>query len=426
MIFSTLGLTIAGAQGTHVFGHADTLSHCDTLIWRPAETFATLGAALEGKHSTIINPAASERLLASSRHWRQQFRTLLNSGGTLVILLGTPHATRIHTLQEVMDYRWDEPLSPLHIPSAELTSPNALDPSSAGEPFRSFFEETVGLFMPQVELIQAPGTHVLRTVQKAALATYLSQPPGRILVLPEIDPKSLSSQRDTTRLIRALEHCISQLDRGSGIRLSGWLFECPSLSKRELSEQRSTRVQQRQKLDEQISNLEQAIAEQNFLCQIIGGEGPGVIAATVETFRRKGTFVHNDWLRSDLFIAETEDYNLMVKIGLTGESYDDAMLTELAQARERIQDYFGKRTRVLIVDCAQNRLPPHQREYPFPPIAWQQAFDAQILDSAQFFGWAFDPKSGSATALMTGLDTPHNVSFRQHLLTTAIGQFGKP
>lgn len=422
MIFSTLDFTSPGVAQTYSFMQPKALAYTDVLIWSPGGLLPSLETQLETREPAVLKPAASEVLLAASRHWRLQFRQLLAAGGTLVVLLDPAVTVGIHTLQEVMDYQWNEPLLPLDIQTETYHSKlPALN--HVGEPFRSLFEQTGQLFAPSARLKHAPGTHILIDAAGATLAAYLSLPPGRILWLPKVDHDGLASNEGSATFIRALAHCISRLGQQAGIQLSRWLDDLASPAAQTLQHKRVACLQQRRRLDEQISQLERDIAQQDFFRQIAAGESMGTMPAVAEAFRRQGVYVHNDWLTHDLFIAEMPDFNLMLKIRLANEAWNDTAWNRLSRAQARIQEYFGKPTRSLIVDCAENNLPPAQRRHVIPRELSERLPGALLIHSLHFFGWHAEAEPCSPATLLEALqngDTP----FLQKLSATALEHLG--
>lgn len=417
MIFSTLDLALPGVEQTYSFMQPMALAHTDILVWSPGGLLPDLRAQFESHAPAVLSPAASEALLAASRHWRLQFRQLLASGGTLVVLLDPPLTVGIHTLQEVMDYQWNEPLFPLDIAKeAYRTALPGL--THVGEPFRSLFEQSGFLFKPSAKLTRAPGTPILSDETGATLAAYLSRPPGRVLWLPGVDEVRLANAADSATFTRSLAHCISRLGQQAGIQLSHWLEDLTDPEAESLQQQRTSRLKQRRQLDDEISQLERDIAQQDFFKQIAAGASMGTMSAVAEALRRQGVYVHNDWLTHDLFIAEMADFNLMLKVRLSGEPWDDEAWRRLSEARTRIAEYFGKQAHILIVDCSENDVPPSQRSHPMPRELSERLPGALLIHSIHFFGWQAQPRSCSIDALLKALQDVDS-ALLQELMTHA-------
>lgn len=147
----------------------------------------------------------------------------------------------------------------------------------------------------------------------------------------------------------------------------------------------------------------------------------GTMPAVAEALRRQGIYVHNDWLTHDLFIAELPRFNLMLKVRLTNEPWDDQAWNRLSRAQDRIAEYFDKQTHALIVDCGENDLPPAQRNYSIPQELSERLPGALLIHSLHFFGW--QAQDSSVEALLESLQN-NDSRFLQDLLARALQQLG--
>ncbi|HEY9271581.1 hypothetical protein, partial [Achromobacter sp.] len=213
MNISTLDLALALAphslDAVLSFDQPASLDRADVLIWDPAGLYPVLEAACERADPPVLGVGASEWLLATSRHWREQFKRLLAAGGTLVVLVPAPRTVGVHTLQDILPYDWSDPLMPRTVRSQAIEGDAA--PQQAGEPFRTLFTEAARCFQPCATLAAAPGASILETGAGMTLASYASEPPGRLLLLPALAPGVAQDEAGAALFLRELCRCIDRL-----------------------------------------------------------------------------------------------------------------------------------------------------------------------------------------------------------------------
>jgi len=405
MNISTLDLALAAPSSSLKaalsFGQPAGLDHTDVLVWDPAALYPQLDGLCERRDPPVLGPAASEWLLATSRHWRDQFKRLLAGGGTLVVLVPAPRALGVHTLQDVLPYDWSDPLMPRRIRS--LPHAGSPAPRGAGEPFHTLFTRAARCFQPRAVLDGAPGVAILEDDQGRPLASYLSEPPGRLLLLPAPAPALSRDAADAELFLQALRHCIERLGQRGGVRLAAWLDRHRSRDAAALQERRAECLRARHALDLELQGLDRAMAEQAFFQQLIAGEGRGVGLAAAEVFRRKGAQVHADWLESDLHIAELDTGNLLIAPCLAAEALQAPALRRLDEARTRVGDYFEKPTAILAIDGSANAQPLADQAARARPAALPGLRDAHVLAGAHLYGWHLQPQGDSPTRLLQRL-----------------------
>jgi len=405
MNISTLDLALAAPpaslKAALSFSQPAELDHTDVLIWDPAALYPHLDALCERHDPPVLGAAASEWLLATSRHWRDQFKRLLAGGGTLVVLVPAPRALGVHTLQEILPYPWWDPLMPRAVGSRPHAGTGA--PRHAGEPFRTLFTLAAHCFEPRAVLDPAPGTAILEDPRGQPLASYLSEPPGRLLLLPAPAPALSQHAADATLFLQALRRCIERLGQRGGTRLAPWLGQHRSRAEAQLLERRARCLRERHALDMELQGLDSDLAEQDFFKQLIAGEGRGVGLAAAEVFRRKGAPVHADWLESDLHIAELDTGNLLVAPCLAPEALQTPALRRLDEARARVADYFEKPTAILVVDCSANALPLAEQAARVSPAPLDALREAYMLKGPHLYGWHLQQPGDPPTRLLQRL-----------------------
>lgn len=420
MNISTLDLPLAlppdSLDAVLSFDRPASLDRADVLIWNPAGLYPLLEAACERADPPVLGVGASEWLLATSRHWREQFKRLLAAGGTLVVLAPAPRAVGVHTLQDILPYDWSEPL----LPRMARSQPLAGDarPRLAGEPFRTLFTEAAACFQPCAALDPAPGASILESDGGLTLASYASEPPGRLLLLPALAPGLAQDGAGAALFLRELRRCIDRLGQRSGVRLAPWLDLRRSPVDEQLHARRAQCLRERHALDLELQELDRAMAERDFFKQLLAGEGPGTGAAAAEVFRRKGAPVHADWVEKDLHIVELDQRNVLLKVRLAGEALDAAALRRLEDARLRVTDYFSRPTPILLVDCADNALPPAERGQR-PPAALGDLQEAYALSGLHLYGWHLETPGDSPTRLLQRL-TQADDGLRDSLLRATL------
>jgi len=405
MNISTLDLALAlaphGLDAVLSFDQPASLDRADVLIWDPAGLYPVLEAACERADPPVLGVGASEWLLATSRHWREQFKRLLAAGGTLVVLVPAPRTVGVHTLQDILPYDWSDPLMPRTVRSQAIEGDAA--PQQAGEPFRTLFTEAARCFQPCATLAAAPGASVLQTGSGLTLASYASEPPGRLLLLPALAPGLAQDQAGAALFLRELCRCIDRLGQRSGVRLAAWLDLQRSPADEQLHGRRAQCLRERHALDLELQELDRAMAERDFFKQLLAGEGLGAGLAAAEVFRRKGVPVHADWVEKDLHIVELDQRNLLVKARLAGEPLDAAALRRLDEARARVTDYFSRPTPILVVDCADNALPPSARSQHWDAAKLAGLEDAYMLSGLHLYGWHLETPGDSPSRLLQRL-----------------------
>lgn len=404
MNISTLDLPLALAprslDAVLSFDQPASLDRADVLIWNPAGLYPVLEAACERVDPPVLGVGASEWLLSTSRHWRAQFKQLLAAGGTLVVLVPAPRTVGVHTLQDILPYDWSDPLLPRVVRSQPIEG-NAL-PRQAGEPFRSLFTEAARCFQPCATLAPAPGASILENEQGMTLASYASEPPGRLLLLPALTPGLEQDEAGATLFLRELRRCIERLGQRSGVRLAAWLDLQRSPADEPLHARRAQCLRERHALDVELQELDRAMAERDFFKQLLAGEGLGAGLAAAEVFRRKGAPVHADWVEKDLHIVELDQRNVLVKVRVAGEPLDAEALRRLDEARARVADYFSRPTPILLIDCADNALPPDARAE-HRHAALDGLEDACVLSGLHLYGWHLETPGDSPSRLLQRL-----------------------
>lgn len=404
MNISTLDLPLALAPHSLAavlsFDEPASLDQADVLIWNPAGLFPVLDAACERTDPPVLGVGASEWLLATSRHWREQFKRLLAAGGTLVVLVPAPHAVGVHTLQDILPYDWSDPLLPRPVSSLPLEGD--APPRQAGEPFRTLFTEAARCFQPCATLDQAPGASILENELGMALASYASEPPGRLLLLPALAPGLAQEEAGAALFLRELRRCIERLGQRSGVRLAAWLDLQRSPADEQLHARRAQCLRERHALDLELQELDRAMAERDFFKQLLAGEGLSTGLAAAEVFRRKRVPVHADWVEKDLHIVELDERNVLLKTRLAGELLDAAALRRLDEARARVADYFSRPTSILVVDCADNALPLSSRRTQ-GHAALDGLEDACTLSGLHLYGWHLEAPGDSPARLLQRL-----------------------
>jgi hypothetical protein len=379
MNISTLDLALAlpphSLDAVLSFDQPASLDRADVLIWNPAGLYPALEAACERTDPPVLGVGASEWLLATSRHWREQFKRLLAAGGTLVALVPAPRTVGVHTLQDILPYDWSDPLWPRRVRSQPIDG--AALPRQAGEPFRTLFTEAARCFQPCATLAEAPGAGILEDGQGMTLASYASEPPGRLLLLPALAPDLAQDEAGAALFLQELRRCIERLGQRSGVRLAGWL-------------------------DLELQELDRGMAERDFFKQLLAGEGLGAGLAAAEVFRRKSAPVHADWVEKDLHIVELDQRNLLLKVRLADEPLDAAALRRLEEARVRVADYFSRPTSILVADCADNALPPSARA-PRRHAVLEGLDDAYVLNGLHLYGWHLETSGDSPDRLLQRL-----------------------
>ena len=404
MNISTLDLALALAphslDAVLSFDQPASLDRADVLIWNPAGLYPVLEAACERADPPVLGVGASEWLLATSRHWREQFKRLLGAGGTLVVLVPAPRTVGVHTLQDILPYDWSDPLWPRTVRSQPVDG-DAL-PRQAGEPFRTLFTEAARCFQPCATLAEAPGASILEDGQGMTLASYASEPPGRLLLLPALAPDLEQDEAGSALFLQELRRCIERLGQRSGVRLAGWLDLQRGPADEQLHARRAQCLRERHALDLELQELDRAMAERDFFKQLLAGEGLGAGLAAAEVFRRKSAPVHADWVEKDLHIVELDQRNLLLKVRLADEPLDAAALRRLEEARVRVADYFSRPTSILVADCADNALPPSARA-PRRHAVLEGLDDAYVLNGLHLYGWHLETSGDSPDRLLQRL-----------------------
>jgi hypothetical protein len=389
MNISTLDLALAlpphSLDAVLSFDQPASLDRADVLIWNPAGLYPALEAACERTDPPVLGVGASEWLLATSRHWREQFKRLLAAGGTLVALVPAPRTVGVHTLQDILPYDWSDPLWPRRVRSQPIDG--AALPRQAGEPFRTLFTEAARCFQPCATLAEAPGAGILEDGQGMTLASYASEP---------------QDEAGAALFLQELRRCIERLGQRSGVRLAGWLDLQRGPADEQLHARRAQCLRERHALDLELQELDRGMAERDFFKQLLAGEGLGAGLAAAEVFRRKSAPVHADWVEKDLHIVELDQRNLLLKVRLADEPLDAAALRRLEEARVRVADYFSRPTSILVADCADNALPPSARA-PRRHAVLEGLDDAYVLNGLHLYGWHLETSGDSPDRLLQRL-----------------------
>ncbi len=409
MKIAAIDLPLAASRSTRLdhlaFMRPHALDEFDTVIWSPAGAFAEFEKRLERRSPDVLSAHASEELLAVSRHWRQQFRQLLQRGGTMALTLPAPRTFGIHTLQEVIDYAPLEPLTALLSSQVAVARAEPGTPQCrAGDPFRTFFEHVGGALQPQAILTDFPGIAILQDDAGLPLAAYVSLPPGRVLLLPTLADHAIADAVHSTRFVEALRHCIERLGCITGIHNAAWMGSYRTAAEQELIGRQSALLRKIGTLQEELNATQKSIEQLEFQKQLVGGEGSGVRLAIAELFRKKGAFVQQDWLEEDLLIVELSERLLVVKVHLPEETLDTGYFAELERARVRIADYFNKPVRILLADCAENALEIQERTAVQKRAALTRPHKLLYLQGTHLYGWLMQADGLVPEALTAALE----------------------
>lgn len=389
MKIATLGLplpTTANSSIAHFsFMQPQSLSDIDTVIWNVEALLPELEREIEQHDPNVLSVRGSETLLATSRHWRHQFKKLLAKGGTIVVFIPPSMEIGIHTLQEMMLY---DPLEPLNSASLETEAITASTLTcTAGEPFRSLFEDIKPLLKPTVALKKYPGAPIFHDENGHVLACYHAKTPGQLIFLPSLNAEAWTQSDHAQTFFTSLQRCIERFGMPLGISNATWLNQYVLDSEREALQAYSSNVRQLGEIQEKIRAIERNINGVDFFKQVVGGISFGVYIAVAQVFRARNAFVQSDWVHSNVLIIELADRYVAVQIRLPDEVVDARYVQDLHDTRQRINEYFSKPVTVLVVDCWQNNLPLPNRQDVLPESALITKEGFLYIDGQTLYGW---------------------------------------
>lgn len=384
---------------SHRFMEPANVRDADVVLWNPGGVAGDPQLVFERREQPLLTPRSSEELLNQARHWRHQFKSLIGSGGTLVVLVPPPVPIDIHTFEEVMPYDVLEPLEQFAA-CAEATSTHSAREMKcvATAPFAKFFEEVKKLIAPAARFTRPVGNILMTDEEGNPLALHLPIQPGSILFLPQLAPSCFADSQAASHYIGALVACVDQFHLSAGIGHAAWLGQYRTRRQHALNQQRNKLLRQMQQCREQLSLVQEDIVQEEGAKQLIGGTGRGLYGAVEKLFTSKGAYIQRDWIEESMFMLDHGDGLVAVKTLCIGETLDAALLHRIRAARERISDYFSKHADILIVDCAGNDIAVAQRN-PQASAGAHAACEYPCLQGVHLYGWHH--QEGGATLFET-------------------------
>lgn len=353
----TLDVALAPTGVTRHFFPAPTdLGTAELVLWQPEALMASYAHAVESfGESPTLTVAGSYKLLSDARHWRDEFAGLIERGGTLAVLAPSSPGFGIHTLQEIVPF---DLLEALPGPRIARTSRDGNEGivCHAGEPFHSFFDAVGHLFGGRVNYASANDRIVARSAEtNGAAAIYSYRHPGHLILLPSI--REDASGSDVSRLIASLGNLARRLQHpGRVSALHAWAAALQLPGEAELRSRADSVRRDLARLRQEEAQIREAIADHEFLKQLVAGDRAGVLKAAafvllaLDAYPQAGT--GDD---SSIVFDRADELGVLIVVSDAPERLVPQRILDDAHRRAaHLESELGQRPHIALLYCGGN------------------------------------------------------------------------
>lgn len=301
------------------FRRPESLASLDVLIWRP-DAIADLydpSSAAQGR--APLGWLQAQQLVVDTRAWREEFRSFLARGGSLVVLAPAFGTLPLHTPQDIVAY---DPLEAL--PENVRVKREPLDAAAVacpyGEPFRSLFASISDLLLARSSLSQADSQPIAASGGQVC-GLYRFVHPGRLMVLPAL--ATAPDREAARRLIEAVAHTVHGLRRSAAQHGSAARdLLAPTAEETRLAQELESVAAQRRQLEQVEFDLRARLAWLRELASLCGEGGDEPLSVAAAALRSLGGRILHEFDRPESAIVEALDASWLLMLAEPGEGAD--------------------------------------------------------------------------------------------------------
>ncbi len=312
-----------GSARSLSFRRPQSLSALDVVIWRPDAIADLYDPSARPVGQVPLGWLQAQQLVIDTRAWREEFRTFLARGGSLVVIAPSFETLPLHTAQDIVAY---DPLEAL--PENVRVKRAPIAPMAVvchqGEPFRSLFASISDLLLARSRLSQADSQPIAGSAGQAC-GLYRFVHPGRLLVLPAV--VSGPDHAGARRLIDAIAATVQGLRRsaaqhGSAARQ----LSPPTAQEIRLVDALESVTAQRQLLEQTEFEMRTRLGRlREWSALLMEGDGDH-LAVAAAALQSLGAHILSEFDREDSVLIEALDRTFLLMLAQPGERASDCCL----------------------------------------------------------------------------------------------------
>lgn len=305
------------------FRRPESLAALDVVVWRPDAIADLYDLPTRPRGTAPLEWLQAQQLVIDTRAWREEFRTFLARGGSLVVIAPAFETLPLHTPQDVVAYDPLEALPENVRVKREPIAPMAVK-CHHGEPFRSLFASISDLLLARSCLSQADSQAIAGCAEQVC-GLYRFVHPGRLMVLPAV--VSAPDQVGAQRLIDAIAATVHGLRRSTAVQGSAARHLLPPTAQEiRLVYELQTVTAQRQLLEQNEFDMRARLGRlREWAALLIEGDDEHLTVAAA-ALQSLGGRILNEFDREDSVVIEALDGAFLLMLAHPGERASDCRL----------------------------------------------------------------------------------------------------
>lgn len=305
------------------FRRPQSLSALDVVIWRPDAIADLYDPSARPVGQVPLGWLQAQQLVIDTRAWREEFRTFLARGGSLVVIAPAFETLPLHTAQDIVAY---DPLEAL--PEKLRVTREPIEPMAVvcrhGEPFRSLFASILDLLLARSRLSQADSQPIAGSADQVC-GLYRFVHPGRLLVLPAV--VSEPDHAGARRLIDAIAATVHGLRRSAAQHGSAARHLSPPTAQEiRLVNELESVTAQRQLLEQTELDMRTRLGRlREWAALLMEGDG-NHLAVAAAALQSLGGHILSEFDREDSAVIEARDGAFLLMLAHPGERASDCRL----------------------------------------------------------------------------------------------------